>query len=95
MLKQESIDLTPIRSSHAQRIASVPEDKFEAVIRQLKQDEQQITRRAIKDLAKRLADLGASQRTTARMLGVGLGTVQRDLISLARLALVDKHDLTT
>lgn len=32
-----------------------------------------------KDLAKKLKDLRATQRATARALGVGLGTVQRDI----------------
>ncbi len=41
------LDISRDLSSRAQRIASVPEDKFEAVIGQLKQDEQQITRKAI------------------------------------------------
>ena len=36
--------------SRAQRIASIPEEKFEAVIGQLKQDEHQITRKAIQAL---------------------------------------------
>ena len=32
-----------------------------------------------KKLAKRLQEIEASQRATARLLGVGRGTVQRDL----------------
>ena len=44
------LDISRDLSSRAQRIASVPEDKFEAVIGQLKQDEQQITRMARIDL---------------------------------------------
>ena len=46
--------------------------------RQFKGNDPEIVR-AVKKIAKKLGNLRATQRAAAKMLGVGLGTIQRDI----------------
>lgn len=46
----KELEIEPHLSSRAQRIASVSEEKFEAVIAEVKQQEKEITRRAVEKL---------------------------------------------